>query len=58
MLDTYIISISGSLFKRNWTMEALYSSTEWEHIRFLAKNIIKAMHWETVNPGKRDMVIA
>ncbi len=41
--DTTRVPISnlGNLFKRIWTMEALYSSTEWEHIRFLAKNIIK-----------------
>lgn len=49
-LDHYIQELSDRDDPHLWTMDALESSEEWESIRSLARDVIKAMRWEEYLP--------
>lgn len=45
-LDTYMLSISGSVNIQYWNNDALCQSAEWQKMREMAIDILSIMQWE------------
>ncbi len=51
-LDTYMLSISGSVNIQYWNNDALCQSAEWQKMREMAIDILSIMQWEKTVPEK------
>ena len=56
VLDDYMLSISGPENIQYWNDDALCYSTEWNHMRKLAENILNIMGWENSLPAKSTAI--
>ena len=55
-LDRALDAMSGPAHQELWTMEALDQAPEWDHIRELARELIRVMGWSE-DPPPSDRAI-